>query len=271
MRIPAVAGRFYPADEDSLYYEIEDCFTHPLGPGLPGSEGNARSIVGAVAPHAGYRASGMNAAHVYKRIKEDGLPDAYVIIGPDHHGVPYDAVMCSDPYLTPFGPCKTHEGIIEKLSEFIPDDMDAHAYEHSIEVQIPFIQYIDPDPRIIPIIMRNQSQAAAERLGKIVKDACEGFNVVVIASSDLSHYIPKADATRIDTEFLNEVVNMDVDGMYRKVRNNKMSACGYGPIAATIYASKPSRAELLKYTDSQDSLGPSRQGVVGYGSVLMLK
>jgi len=267
--MPAVAGRFYPASETSLRNAIEDCFTHPLGPGLPGDEGSSRNISGAVAPHAGYMASGMNAAHVYKKIKEDGLPDAYVIIGPDHHGVPYGAVMCSEPYLTPFGPCAIHEGIAERLSNFIPDDPDAHFYEHSIEVQIPFIQYIDSDPHIVPVIMRNQDQRSAEKLGKIIKDACGGYDVMVIASSDLSHYIPKKAAADIDTEFLNRLTEMDIDGMYATVKGRRMSACGYGPIASAMYATSPSKAELLKYSDSQDSLGPSGSGVVGYASVAL--
>ena len=271
MRLPAVAGRFYPADERTLRKTIEGCFTHPIGPGLPEKEGNSRNVVGAVSPHAGYMASGMNAAHVFKRIKEDGLPDAYVIIGPDHHGVPYGAVMCSEPYLTPFGPCAVHEGIAERLSSVVPDDPDAHVYEHSVEVQVPFLQYIDSDPHIVPVIMRNQDQRSAERLGKAVKDACDGLDVIVIASSDLSHYIPKREASAVDTEFLNRLTDGDVDGMYGVVRGRRMSACGYGPIAAAVYATSPSAPKLLKYSDSQDSLGPSGHGVVGYASVAICR
>jgi AmmeMemoRadiSam system protein B len=269
--MPAVAGRFYPAGETALRSVIDECFRHPLGPGSPGKEGESRSISGAVAPHAGYMASGMNAAHVYKKIKEDGLPDAYVIVGPDHHGVPYGAVMCSDPYLTPFGPCAIHEGIAKRLSRMIPDDPDAHLYEHSVEVQIPFIQYIDSDPHIVPVIMRNQDQRSAEKLGTIIKEVCEGYDVIVIASSDLSHYISKKEAYSVDTELLDRLTDKDIDGMYRTVIEKKMSVCGYGPMAAAMYAVSPSKAELLKYSDSQDSLGPSRSGVVGYASVVMYK
>jgi len=244
---------------------------HPLGPGLPGREGDSRKISGAVAPHAGYMASGMNAAHIYKEIKEDGLPEAYVIIGPDHHGVPYSAVMCSEPYLTPFGPCRVHEEIAERLSKFVPDDPDAHFYEHSVEVQIPFIQYIDSDPRIVPVIMRNQDQRSAEKLGRIIKEVCGGFDAIVIASSDLSHYIPKKEASSVDAEFLNRLTDGDIGGMYDAVIRRRMSVCGYGPIAAAMYAASSSKAELLKYSDSQDSLGPSGSGVVGYASVALFK
>lgn len=268
MRLPIVAGRFYPAQEDSLIAEIEDCFTHGLGPGLPGKTGDTRNIVAAIAPHAGYRASGMNAAHVYKAIKEDGLPEAYVIIGPDHRGVPYDVVMCSDPYLTPLGECKIHDEISKRLQQMIPDDPDAHAFEHSIEVQVPFIQYIDPDPKIIPIIMRDQSKRSAEKLAISLMDACDGYDVIVIASGDLSHYIRKKDATRIDMEFLNLAEMTDVSGMYDAIRRNNMSACGYGPSAAAILATDPMSARLLKYSDSCDSLGGNGSEVVGYGSMV---
>ncbi|MDR1955077.1 MAG: AmmeMemoRadiSam system protein B, partial [Candidatus Methanoplasma sp.] len=163
MRYPAVAGRFYPADKSELSANIEECFRHELGPGLPEHFGSERTISAAIAPHAGYMASGMNAAHVYKKIAEDGSPEAYIVIGPDHVGVPYRAVMCDDDFLTPMGPCRIHEDIASELSEMIPCDCAAHRYEHSIEVQIPFIQFIDKDPRIIPIIMGDQSKASAEK------------------------------------------------------------------------------------------------------------
>ena len=242
-----------------------------MGPGLPGNLGNLRKIRGAIAPHAGYRASGMNAAHVYKKIKEDGLPDAYVIIGPDHYGVPYRSVMCSDTYVTPFGECRIHKGIAERLSKIIPDDPDVHIYEHSIEVQIPFLQYIDDDPHIIPIIMRDQRIDHAMELAEAIKDACEGYNVMVIASSDLSHYVNKAKAIDDDTAVMNKVVEMNIPGMYDLIMKRKITACGYGPIATAIAASGATWAELLKYSDSQDSLGGNGSEVVGYGSAILMK
>lgn len=272
MRLPAVAGRFYPADADSLENEILDCFNHPIGPGLPKLVDDERSILSAIAPHAGYRASGMNAAHLYKAIKEDGLPEAYVVIGPDHVGIPYNAVLCSEPYLTPFGECPVHTEIAEGLSASVPDDPSAHAFEHSIEVHVPFIQFIDPSAKLVPIIMRDQTQKAAERLCKDIERVCDGIDAVVIASSDLSHYIGKNDATRIDAEFLNAAERMDVDGMYDAVKRNRMSACGYGPSAVAVsYSNSVSKgnrsAELLRYSDSYDSLGGNMDQVVGYASM----
>jgi len=271
MRYPAVAGRFYPADKDELKAAIEECFLHELGPGLPEHAGSGRRISAAVSPHAGYMASGMNAAHVYRKIAEDGLPEAYVIIGPDHHGVPFRAVLCNEDYLTPLGPCKIHEDIAGRLSETVPCDCAAHKYEHSVEVQIPFIQFIDKDPRIVPIIMRDQSKAAAERLAASIKEACAGRDAVIIASSDMAHYIPKKEAERLNLMVLDRIREKDIDGMYSSIEKNRTSVCGFGPMAAAILGSEPSSVEILKYSDSWDSLRYDINSVVGYGSAVMYK
>ncbi|MCL2149157.1 MAG: AmmeMemoRadiSam system protein B [Methanomassiliicoccaceae archaeon] len=269
MRRPAVAGRFYPADRAGLMASIEGCFAHPLGPGPPGHASGDRSISAAIAPHAGYMASGMNAAHVYKRIAEDGLPEAYVIIGPDHTGVPFRAVMCDEPFLTPLGPCGIHEGIASRLKEAVPCSCEAHRREHSIEVQVPFLQYIDSDPMIVPVIMGDQSREAAARLAAAIREACRGVDAIIIASSDMAHYIPKKDAERLNLAVLGRVAEMDVEGMYSAIERDRVSVCGYGPMAAAILGSGASRAEVLKYSDSWDSLRHDISSVVGYGSVVM--
>ncbi|MCL1811438.1 MAG: AmmeMemoRadiSam system protein B [Methanomassiliicoccaceae archaeon] len=271
MRYPAVAGRFYPADKGMLLANIEGCFLHHLGPGLPDHIGSERSISAAIAPHAGYTASGMNAAHAYRKIAEDGLPEAYILIGPDHHGVPYSAVMCEEEFLTPLGPCKIHEDIAAELKEMIPSDCGAHRYEHSIEVQIPFIQFIDEDPRIVPIIMRDQSKASAEKLAAAIKKACGGRDAVIIASSDMAHYVPKDTAERLNSMVLEKIGEKDVDGMYSAVEKNRISVCGYGPMAAAMLGSEPSRIEILKYSDSWDSLEYDIRSVVGYCSAVMYR
>lgn len=269
MRYPAVAGRFYPMGKDELRASIVSCFEHPLGPGLPSGSTGDRDIAAVVCPHAGYQASGMNAAHAYKAIAEDGLPEAYVIIGPDHHGVPFDAVMCSEPYLTPLGPCEVHQGIAAELRELIPDNARAHAAEHSIEVQVPFLQYIDPDPRIVPIIMRRQDRAAAEVLAGRIKAACKGRDVIVIASSDMAHYVPKDVGERLNSAVLEKYLAKDLDGMYGEIMAKDISVCGYGPMAAAMLAAEPSSARLLSYSDSWDSLGYDINAVVGYAAIEM--
>ena len=265
MRYPAVAGRFYPNDKKALIKEIETCFTHDIGPGMPSSYGNERELRAVLAPHAGYRASGMNAAHAYKKIAEDGLPEVYVIIGPDHYGIPYDAAMCGGSYATPLGECKVHGIAAKRMRELIPDDPRAHMYEHSVEVQVPFIQYIDKNAEILPIIMSDQSQEAAKYLGNAIAEACEGLDHLIVASSDLSHYVPKERARSESTDVLERVCALDVPGMYKTIKDRRITACGFGPIA-TAMGSGCSSAALLKYSDSGDSLGMDDE-VVAYASV----
>jgi AmmeMemoRadiSam system protein B len=269
MRYPAVAGRFYPNDRKALADDIKKCFIHELGPGMFGECRNERRLAAAIAPHAGYMASGMNAAHVYKEIAEDGLPEVYVIVGPDHHGIQYDVAMCGEPYVTPLGVCKIHEEIAGRMRKLIPDDVRSHEFEHSVEVQIPFIQTIDPDAKIIPIIMSDQSQECAEYLSKVIAEACDGHDHLIIASSDLSHYVPKAKAYSEGTTVLERVCGRDIAGMYNVIREKRVTTCGYGPMAVSMM-SKCSSSRLLKYSDSSDSLGRSNE-VVGYASVAFYK
>jgi len=270
MRYPAVAGRFYPNDRNSLMNEIKKCFTHKLGPGLPGECSNERKIVSAIAPHAGYAASGMNAAHVYKAIAEDGLPEVYVVIGPDHHGIPYDAAVCGEPYVTPLGVCKVHQEAVKKISKLIPNDAHAHTYEHSVEVQIPFIQFIDPDAKIVPIIMSDQSPEGVRYVSEAVEEVCDGIDHLVIASSDLSHYVPREQARSEGDDVIAMICGSDIRGMYEVIDQRSITACGFGPMAVAM-SSPHTSAKLLKYSDSFDSLGSDRGGVVAYVSSLFLK
>jgi AmmeMemoRadiSam system protein B len=211
-------------------------------------------------------ASGMNAAHAYRAIKEDGLPEAYVVIGPDHHGTADGTVICSEPFRTPFGECRTDGKICSALSREFADDAYAHRWEHSIEVQLPFLQYIDPDPAVVPVIMGRQTPEEARRLADALSDACEGRDVMVIASTDMSHYIPNKEAYRLDSIALGRVSAMDPAGLYRAVRENGITMCGYGPTMAAMMFCSGCSAEILKRSDSYDSLGIDPDSVVGYCS-----
>lgn len=271
MRHPAVAGRFYPQDPDDLEECIEWCFSHELGPGIPRGCSGERNIASVVVPHAGYVCSGMVAAHAFKELSEDGHPDAYVIIGPDHHGVCPGSILCSEGYATPLGICPTHTEICRRLSCMITDEPRAHTYEHSVEVEVPFIQYIDPDAHIVPILMGDQSIGSAERLAECLRRACDGFDVVVVASTDLSHYIPRDLASHLDGLVLDRICSLDVPGMYRTVRDNRVSMCGYGPTAVAMMMSGCCEASVLCHLDSFDSLGMDPDSVVDYASVTFTK
>ena len=269
MRVPAVSGSFYPAEEGVLRNQLRRCFAS--GPGEPRESSGKRSISAVIAPHAGYAFSGSCAAHSFKAIAEGGLPDAYIVIGPDHHGVPYDAVTSSEDFFTPMGPVPVHQQIVSRLREFIPDDPRAHVREHSIEVELPFLQYIDRNPKIVPVIMGRQDMQTAERLAKALKFACQGYDVVVVASSDLVHYMPKAVADELDSHFLNAVASGNVASVYEEVRRNNLTVCGYGPIATAMLMSEPCRVKLLNQTDSFEAMRYDRNAVVGYGSAVIYR
>ena len=269
MRLPAVAGRFYPGDAEGLRDMIEWCFDHPLGPGRPVAADGSRRIASAMAPHAGYVCSGMTAARTYRAIAEDGLPDLYVVVGPDHYGTAMGrTVLCSDDFMTPLGVCRSDREVCSKLAERFPDSPLAHAREHAVEVQLPFIQYIDPDPSIVAITMGDQSPGSAAELAGALREVCAGRDTVVIASTDMSHYIPKEEASRLDGMVLDRVADMDVPGMYRTVYENRVSMCGYGPTAVAMLFAGDGRARVLGHTDSYDSLGLDPGAVVGYSSAV---
>ncbi len=269
MRQPAVAGRFYPDDPDDLEEMISWCFTHRLGPGLPERTGDSRRIMGAMAPHAVYMCSGMTAARTYRALREDGLPELYVIIGPDHYGTAMGrTVLCFDDFRTPLGICRSDREVCARLAECFPDDPRVHSREHAVEVQVPFIQYIDPDPRIVAITMGDQSPRSAAELAGALREACAGRDTVVIASTDMSHYIPKEEAERLDSMVLDRVSCMDVEGMYRAVYDNRISMCGYGPTATAMLFCEGCDPKMLGHTDSYDALGMDPSAVVGYASAV---
>lgn len=266
MRLPAVADRFYPADEEEAREDIEACFRS--GPGMPVAGSCKEHPRAVVVPHAGYMFSGPCAAFAFKAIAEAPKPEAYVVIGPDHYGNGYPLSMCTEEYWTPFGECETAWEIAAPLSKLVPDVPSAHAREHSIEVVLPFLKYVDPEARIVPIIMGDQNKATAELLSDALMDLADEHDIVFIASSDLVHYVPKSYADVIDARFLAHVRNLDVDGIYSCVYEDKLSVCGYGPIATVVTASCATHAEVLCQTDSS-AAGLDEDSVVGYGSVAM--
>ncbi len=189
MRHPAVAGKFYPKSAKLIREEIEKDFLSSIGPGtIPklGTSGD-RSIVGVVVPHAGYVYSGGVAAHAYGAIAEDGFPKTFVIIGPNHSGLGSPVATTTEDFETPLGIMKVDREITDKLGKIIVDDPSPHRYEHSIEVQIPFIQYFSNDVKFVPISMAAQDYETAKEVGQELRQAIAGRDVVIIASSDLSH------------------------------------------------------------------------------------
>ncbi|RLF47653.1 MAG: AmmeMemoRadiSam system protein B [Thermoplasmata archaeon] len=266
VRDAAVAGQFYAGTEEELRRQIKWCFQHELGPGEIPKEKYAKRVRGFVVPHAGYMYSGPVAAHAYARLMMQDPPDFFVVIGPNHTGLGAGVAATDDNFRTPLGIAKNHtEFVREIVGDVISLDPVAHMYEHSVEVQIPFLQYLFGDVRIIPIVMMDQRLDTARNVGHVLRDAIADKNVVLIASTDFSHYVPKKIAYEKDKMAIDSILKGDVDGLYDTITEHSISMCGYGPVAAVLTALNAKEGELLKYATSGD-IAPMLE-VVGYASI----
>jgi AmmeMemoRadiSam system protein B len=271
MRQPAVAGKFYPRSEADLRGEIENCFTSPLGPGeVPqlAKEGR-RTILGAVVPHAGYPYSGPVAAHVYNALARDGFPKTFVILGPNHNAFGAPVAVSTEDFQTPMGVMKVDTELASRLDGVIERDPVAHRLEHSIEVQLPFIQYFSRDAKIVPIAMTAQDYETSREVGEELRKAIEGKDVVIIASSDFSHYVPAQEAHAYDTRVIDQIISRNAKGVYDTVVRYNISMCGYGPVMAMLEATRARSTILFKYATSGDVTPMSE--VVGYAGIVVTK
>ena len=228
-----------------------------------------------VSPHAGYIYSGPTAAWSYLELSKYEKPEIVVILGPNHWGIGPDVAVPRkvEAWETPFGTVELdYEYIqrIEELSNIISESDDAHAREHSIEVQLPFLQYIyGSDFKLVPIVLKNQSMDMSILLGEILAKAAAGKKIVFVASSDLTHYEPDEYAKEKDRKVLEAIEKMDLGAMYKIKYDLNVSMCGYGAIGTTIEVARRlqrAKGKILNYTTSGDTSGMKSQ-VVGYGSV----
>ena len=280
IRLPSQAGAFYAGKAESLKRQIEECFLHTLGPGeIPKvARDGPRHIVGLICPHAGYMYSGPVAAHAYYNLALDGEPELVVLFGPNHTGYGSAlAVMNEGFWRTPLGDVEvdgeTANRIVEE-SRIVDVDDSAHRYEHSIEVQLPFLQYLfGSNFKIVPICFLMQDLHSAREVGNAVAAALHGKKAVIIASSDMSHYEPQRSAEKKDRLALQAVEAMDEEKLYSVIEDYQITACGYGPIIALIAAAKilgAREAKLLCYKTSGDVIG-DYSSVVGYAAVQFTK
>jgi AmmeMemoRadiSam system protein B len=280
IRSPAVAGSWYAGTPNSLRNQIEELFTHRLGPGsLPQiMRDGPRNIVGLVVPHAGYMASGPVAAHAYHHLAKDGKPDVIVIFGPNHTGRGSAlSIMNEGTWRTPLGDVEIDAETADRIlqaSRIVDVDERAHAYEHSIELQLPFLQYLyGSEFKFVPVCFMMQDLESSREVGKAVAEALKGKNALVIASSDMTHYEPQERAEKKDKMAIDAALKMDETQYYNTVEAYGISTCGYGPVIAAITAAKElgaKKAQLLCYKTSGDVLG-DRSAVVGYASIAFTK
>ena len=277
-RMPVVAGSFYEGKADILRKRIEDCFLGKLGPAqLPEAEpGVSRNLKAVIAPHAGYMYSGMPAAHTYLNLYKDGKPDHIVIFGPNHTGWGARLAICNENWETPLGTVNfdTELGpLIIEENKYAEADCIAHSSEHSIEVQLPFLQYIFGEGfSFVPICMSHQSYELCESIGKTVAKLAEDMDILAIASSDFTHFESAESAKKKDNQALEYLELMDPKGFLDFVQGHRVSICGAGPIAAAMVFAKEIGAgqfNLLTYTTSGDVTG-DQKSVVAYVAAEMI-
>jgi AmmeMemoRadiSam system protein B len=260
MRTCAVAGMFYPRDPSHLEQLLNKFFS---GSGAP------VDAKGIVAPHAGYIYSGEVAARAYAAIPPD-FSGTFVVIGPSHRG--YRTAVSSVSWETPLGILDTDPEFVAALD--IERDEFSHADEHSLEVQMPFIKFRFPRAQIAPVMMGEQDRHSATVLaGKIVSAVkATGRDVRVVASSDFSHYVPEARARENDLYAIEPLERLDTEEFYRRIEERKISACGYGPIAAMAAACQAlggTKGKLIRYSTSGEVTGDLRE-VVGYAAIAVI-
>jgi AmmeMemoRadiSam system protein B len=273
-RLPQVSNAFYEGRVSSLKEQIEWCFMHRVGPGaLPGKPASGtRTIQAIVSPHAGYIYSGPVAAHGFLELSKEPQPEIIVLIGPNHtgNGAGVSAWGGGD-WETPFGKIPVERSISKSLScgGAAEVDEEAHLYEHSIEVQLPFLQHIyEGGFKIAPVCMMLQDPGTSVELGVCIAEALKGKSSLIVASTDFSHYVTYETAYRMDGMVAEAILKMDAPAVGKIVREKRISMCGPGPVMAAIAASLELGAKSCRklcYATSGDTSGDKAE-VVGYGS-----
>ncbi len=263
-RKPAVAGYFYPSQAESLRSVLKRMVD-------PGRE--RKKAISVISPHAGFEYSGPVAGAVFSSVI---LPDVYIILGPNHRHVHSRfAIMKEGTWRTPLGEVAIDTDLASAIASnfaLISDDSEAHATEHSLEVQLPFIQFFKENFSIVPIsIAYHASYVELVELGHAISKAIQAQNVdvLIVASTDMSHYVDQKEAKLKDFLAIEEILQLDAQGLYNVVSRENISMCGFQPTTSTIVASQDlgsTHAELIKYQTSGEVTNDYRE-VVGYAGI----
>lgn len=264
-RPPAVAGRFYPARPEILTRELERYITPSAA---------KQKALGCMVPHAGIMYSGHVAGAVYGSVE---LPAHFVILCPNHYGAGAPlAIMSAGVWETPLGDVPIESKLAQELKQACPrleEDVEAHRFEHSLEVQLPFLQYLLREFCFVPIAIGVGEYVSLEELGHGIAAAIEktAQPILVVASSDMTHY-ESDERTRVkDHKAIDRILALDPRGLFDTIRREDISMCGYGPTIAMLTAAKDlgaSQAELVRYATSGDVTG-DRAAVVGYAGIVV--
>jgi len=270
-RPPAVAGRFYPGDAAELAREVEQ----HLAAGRAATGAEPAPALALMAPHAGYMYSGGVAGQVFARVT---APARVVVMGPNHTGRGERvSVVPAGAYQLPGGSVPIDSELAAAILDEVPGarpDADAHRTEHSVEVEVPFLRALEPAVRFVPMVLSQLSErdcfAVGEGLARAI--ARVGGGVLVVASSDMSHYLPDAEARRVDRIALDSLLTGDAAALHRTVRERDISMCGVIPATAMLAYARAAGAmrppDLVAYATSGDASG-DRARVVGYAGVVI--
>ncbi len=278
IRPPAVAGRFYPSDPRELARQVDE-YSRPSAP----ARAEKLPARGCLVPHAGYMYSGHVAGAVYSSLQ---IPARSILLGPRHfpQGEPM-AILTEGSWQTPLGEARIDSALAAELARACPrlrEDAVAHEREHSLEVQLPFLQRLAGDFRFVPVVLATDRYPAIEELGRAmaqvmaahaaagVADA-EAARVLVIASSDMNHYESDAITRAKDRRAMDRILALDPRGLYDTVRNEEISMCGYAATVAMLVAMRElgaKEAQLVRYATSGDVTG-DRDEVVGYAGIVV--
>jgi hypothetical protein len=265
IRKPAVAGQFYPGTEESLRKAVESYLMKVE---------EKIDAVGIVSPHAGYIYSGPVAGATFSSIN---IPEVTLIISPNHTGFGKPcAIMTEGEWQTPLGSMPIETTLARKLldsSATLKEDSTAHEGEHSLEVQLPFIQYIRRDCRLVPLTVMSLSYGECEKLGDCIADVIKQtkIDVLIVASSDMTHYESHSYATSQDRKAIEQMEKLNPKGLYDVVNRERISMCGNIPVTIMLCAAKKlgvANSKLIKYSTSAETSGDYDR-VVGYAGLVV--
>ncbi len=265
IRKPAVAGTFYPSSAKAIENQIK---------GFIGRDAQKREVIACMLPHAGYIYSGKVAVETLCGIK---IKNKIILLGPNHTGYgAHFSVMSEGIWETPLGEIKINSELAKNLlkkSQYLEDDYLAHTDEHSLEVELPILQFFKADFEIVPIVFMSSDVGALKRVGEeiaeVIKDTGSEGSTLIIASSDMTHYETQAQAQEKDKEAIQAILDLDEDKLMAKIRQLSISMCGYAPVIVMIKIAKilgAKSAELIKYQTSGDVSG-DKDSVVGYAGI----
>lgn len=263
IRKPAVAGQFYTDDPEKLRIQLQSMIT---------ASPSREVAVGVISPHAGYIYSGAVAGRLFGSVY---IPSTVVVLGPNHHGIgARAAIFAEGSWQTPLGEVPVNNVLVQSIikhSPLVEADQKAHLFEHSLEVQIPFLQFVRPDLTIVPLCLGFSDYKSCQQLGSGIASAIREYadEVLIVASSDMTHYESATSARKKDEQAIERVLALDPEGLLHVCREKDITMCGVIPATVMLIAARQlgaTQATLVQYATSGDVTGDNQQ-VVAYAAL----